>query len=196
MPTARAPCGVFSTTTTSDSEAPRSSTATSRAAGALRWSASHHLTRTTAPGRATGPITKGRPVQKVARSRTATATPRLDANVENGPGGSPKAAPECTMVAHARHEIRRTDVVGLDAADADTFWTDRCRQRRSSLASRRFSSTIQERSRAVSPLPLGRMRSSRSSPTSDSPSAPEPGASSRRPMSLLSCDWGKPPGLG
>jgi hypothetical protein len=31
------------------------------------------------------------------------------------------------MVAHARHEIRRTDVVGLDAADADTFWTDRCR---------------------------------------------------------------------
>ena len=49
MPTARAPCGVFSTTTTR--EAPRSSTATSRAAGAPRQppTISHERPRPAAP---------------------------------------------------------------------------------------------------------------------------------------------------
>jgi hypothetical protein len=85
--TARAPCGVFSTTTTC--ETPRSSTATKRVAGCsevVTYAPSH--TRDGAPSSTTSAITRGRGLRESGPVEDRYRYVRLDARVDKVRGGA------------------------------------------------------------------------------------------------------------
>ena len=113
IPTARAPCGVVSTTTTCD--APRSSTATNRAVDCSNVVTGplSHTNECARPGR---PDHNGRHVQRIARARTATAA-RGSTRTSSRTATARRSYRSAPWSRTPGTNIRHRPAVGLDVDD-------------------------------------------------------------------------------